>query len=97
MSQKSLIHEPELDMNRAGRDRAGVKRRSPAFAAAKRARTNMARKVLCTLNRITDEYPAVNYRRLVFGEISRFVFLVGPLSSESASNESRSSRNGKAA
>ena len=36
MNPKSLIHEPELDMNRAARRSALVKKRSRAFAAALR-------------------------------------------------------------
>ena len=36
MNPKSLIHEPELDMNRAARRPALVKKRSRAFAAALR-------------------------------------------------------------
>jgi hypothetical protein len=36
MNPKSLIHEPELDMNRDGRRPVRVKKRSRAFAAALR-------------------------------------------------------------
>jgi hypothetical protein len=36
MNPKSLVHEPELDMNRAARRPARVKKGSRAFAAALR-------------------------------------------------------------